>query len=30
MVDRLSQTLLDHLAFEEDELVPALDRYGFA
>jgi alkanesulfonate monooxygenase SsuD/methylene tetrahydromethanopterin reductase-like flavin-dependent oxidoreductase (luciferase family) len=30
VVDRLSQTLLDHLAFEEDELVPALDRYGFA
>ena len=30
VVDRLSQTLLEHLAFEEDELVPALDRYGFA
>lgn len=30
VVDLLSQTLLDHLSFEEDELVPALDRYGFA
>jgi alkanesulfonate monooxygenase SsuD/methylene tetrahydromethanopterin reductase-like flavin-dependent oxidoreductase (luciferase family) len=30
VVDRLSETLLEHLAFEEDELVPALDRYGFA
>ncbi|MFC8501638.1 LLM class flavin-dependent oxidoreductase [Pedococcus sp. NPDC057267] len=29
VVDRLSQTLLEHLSFEEDELVPALDRYGF-
>jgi alkanesulfonate monooxygenase SsuD/methylene tetrahydromethanopterin reductase-like flavin-dependent oxidoreductase (luciferase family) len=29
VVDRLSQTLLEHLAFEEDELVPALDRHGF-
>src|SRR5690242_11882249 len=30
VVDRLSETLLEHLSFEEDELVPALDRYGFA
>jgi hemerythrin superfamily protein len=30
VVDRLSQTLLDHLAYEEDELVPALDRHGFS
>lgn len=30
VVDVLSQTLLDHLSFEEDQLVPALDRYGFA
>jgi alkanesulfonate monooxygenase SsuD/methylene tetrahydromethanopterin reductase-like flavin-dependent oxidoreductase (luciferase family) len=30
VVDRLSTTLLDHLSFEEDELVPALDRHGFA
>jgi alkanesulfonate monooxygenase SsuD/methylene tetrahydromethanopterin reductase-like flavin-dependent oxidoreductase (luciferase family)/hemerythrin superfamily protein len=30
VVDLLSQTLLDHLASEEDDLVPALDRYGFA
>jgi hemerythrin-like domain-containing protein len=29
VVDRLSQTLLEHLAYEEDELVPALDRHGF-
>jgi hypothetical protein len=29
VVDRLSQTLLDDLSVEEDELVPALDRYGF-
>jgi hypothetical protein len=29
VVDRLSQTLLEHLSFEEDELVPALDRYCF-
>ena len=30
VVDRLSTTLLDHLSFEEDELVPALNRHGFA
>lgn len=30
VVDRLSQTLLEHLSYEEDELVPALDRYGFS
>jgi alkanesulfonate monooxygenase SsuD/methylene tetrahydromethanopterin reductase-like flavin-dependent oxidoreductase (luciferase family) len=30
VVDLLSRTLLDHLASEEDDLVPALDRYGFA
>ncbi|GAA2166231.1 LLM class flavin-dependent oxidoreductase [Pedococcus bigeumensis] len=30
VVDLLSSTLLEHLAFEEDELVSALDRYGFA
>ena len=30
VVDRLTQTLLDHLSSEEDELVPALDRHGFA
>jgi alkanesulfonate monooxygenase SsuD/methylene tetrahydromethanopterin reductase-like flavin-dependent oxidoreductase (luciferase family) len=30
VVDLLSQTLLDHLASEEDDLVPALDRHGFA
>ena len=29
VVDRLSQTLLEHLAYEEVELVPALDRHGF-
>ncbi|MDR6863339.1 LLM class flavin-dependent oxidoreductase [Phycicoccus sp. 3266] len=29
VVDRLSQSLLEHLSYEEDELVPALDRYGF-
>jgi alkanesulfonate monooxygenase SsuD/methylene tetrahydromethanopterin reductase-like flavin-dependent oxidoreductase (luciferase family) len=30
VVDLLSTTLLEHLSFEEDELVSALDRYGFA
>lgn len=30
VVDRLTQTLLDHLSSEESELVPALDRHGFA
>lgn len=30
VVDRLSETLLDHLAYEEVELVPALDRHGFS
>jgi hypothetical protein len=30
VVDLLSTTLLEHLAYEEDELVPALDRHGFA
>ena len=30
VVDRLSTTLLDHLSSEEEDLVPALDRYGFA
>jgi hypothetical protein len=30
VVDLLSTTLLEHLSYEEDELVPALDRYGFA
>ena len=30
VVDRLSTTLLDHLAYEEVELVPALDRHGFS
>jgi alkanesulfonate monooxygenase SsuD/methylene tetrahydromethanopterin reductase-like flavin-dependent oxidoreductase (luciferase family) len=30
VVDLLSTTLLDHLSYEEDELVPALDRHGFA
>jgi len=29
VVDRLSATLLEHLAYEEDELVGALDRHGF-
>ncbi|MEO6412262.1 MAG: LLM class flavin-dependent oxidoreductase [Pedococcus sp.] len=29
VVDLLSQTLLEHLAYEEVELVPALDRHGF-
>lgn len=29
VVDQLSQTLLDHLSYEEDELVGPLDRYGF-
>ena len=29
VVDRLSETLLEHLAYEEVELVPALDRHGF-
>lgn len=29
VVDQLSQTLLDHLAYGEVELVPALDRHGF-
>jgi alkanesulfonate monooxygenase SsuD/methylene tetrahydromethanopterin reductase-like flavin-dependent oxidoreductase (luciferase family) len=30
VVDRLSATLLEHLASEEIELVPALDRHGFS
>lgn len=30
VVDLLSRTLLEHLASEEDDLVPALDRHGFA
>ncbi|SDP57101.1 Hemerythrin HHE cation binding domain-containing protein [Pedococcus dokdonensis] len=30
VVDRLSETLLAHLSFEEDELVAPLDRHGFA
>jgi hypothetical protein len=30
VVDRLSETLLDHLAYEEDNLVEPLDRHGFA
>jgi hypothetical protein len=30
VVDLLSSTLLEHLAYEEVELVPALDRHGFA
>ena len=30
VVDRLSETLLEHLAYEEVELVPALDRHGFS
>ena len=30
VVDELSRVLLEHLAYEEEELVPALDRYGFA
>ncbi|TPG17266.1 LLM class flavin-dependent oxidoreductase [Pedococcus bigeumensis] len=29
VVDRLSTTLLEHLSYEEVELVPALDRHGF-
>ncbi len=29
VVDRLSETLLEHLSYEEVELVPALDRHGF-
>ena len=29
VVDRLSRPLLEHLAYEEVELVPALDRHGF-
>jgi hypothetical protein len=27
-VERLSDALLDHLAYEEDELLPALGRLG--
>ena len=30
VVDELSETLLDHLAFEEEQLVGPLDRHGFA
>jgi hemerythrin superfamily protein len=30
VVELLSRTLLDHLTSEEDDLVPALDRHGFA
>lgn len=30
VVDLLSSTLLDHLAYEESELVSALDRHGFS
>ena len=30
VVDLLSTTLLEHLAYEESELVTALDRHGFA
>ena len=30
VVDRLSETLLDHLSYEEEQLVEALDRHGFA
>ena len=30
VVDELSKTLLDHLAFEEAQLVGPLDRHGFA
>jgi alkanesulfonate monooxygenase SsuD/methylene tetrahydromethanopterin reductase-like flavin-dependent oxidoreductase (luciferase family) len=30
VVDELSETLLDHLTFEEEQLVGPLDRHGFA
>lgn len=30
VVERLSETLLEHLSSEEDALVPPLDRHGFA
>jgi hypothetical protein len=30
VVDQLSETLLDHLAYEEEQLVGPLDRHGFA
>jgi hypothetical protein len=30
VVERLSETLLDHLAYEESTLVEPLDRHGFA
>jgi hemerythrin-like domain-containing protein len=30
VVDRLSETLLDHLSYEEEQLVEPLDRHGFA
>jgi hypothetical protein len=30
VVDELSKTLLDHLAYEEEHLVEPLDRHGFA